>query len=86
MLPDARTALEEGLRLLPYTDPDPQLADLEVRARRALDPLAPRPGSPSPVASPGASPPVVSTPSPVASPVALRVTVGPAVGQRERAP
>ena len=67
-LTEARTDLERGLRLLPDTDPDPQLADLEIAARRALDPLAPRAGSPSPavspVASPAASPVVQGTPTP----------------------
>jgi Tfp pilus assembly protein PilF len=59
-LAEARTDLERGLRLLPDTEPDPQLADLETLARRALDPLAPRPGSPSPAASPVA----LGTPTP----------------------
>ena len=63
-LPEARTDLERGLRLLPDTDPDPQLADLEILARQALDPLAPRAGSPSPGASPAASPAVQGTPTP----------------------
>jgi len=60
---EARSDLERGLRLLPDTDPDPQLADLEPLARRALDSLAPSAGSPSPAASPVASP--------VASPIAV---------------
>jgi Tfp pilus assembly protein PilF len=66
-LADARTDLDEGLRLVPDSDPDPQLADLEAAARRALDPLAPRPGSPSPAASPAAIRPATapeSTPGP----------------------
>jgi Tfp pilus assembly protein PilF len=66
-LADARADLDEGLRLVPDSDPDPQLADLEPAARRALDPLAPRPGSPSPAASPAAIRPATApetTPGP----------------------
>lgn len=78
-LDEARRDLDTGLRLLPDTDPDPQLADLEISARRALDPLAPRPGSPSPVASPAGLPGVPLTPPPAASPAALPPLSGPRV-------
>ena len=78
-LAEARMDLETGLRLLPDTDPDPQVADLEIAARRSLDPLAPRPGSPSPAASPGVpgapgpaspggSPVPAATPEPAVAP------------------
>jgi hypothetical protein len=55
-LPEARISIEDGLLALPNAEPDPQLADLEASGRRALDPLAPRPGAASPIASPAPSP------------------------------
>jgi len=61
-LDDAARDIQAGLRLLPDVDPDPQLADLEVSARRTLAGL--------PAASPGASP--------AASPAALLGTPVPA--------
>jgi tetratricopeptide (TPR) repeat protein len=69
-LVEARADLETGLRLLPDTPPDPQLADLEMLARQALDPMAPRPGTPTPIPSPGAQPAATPAASPVTPPVA----------------
>ena len=94
----ARADLETGLRLLPDSEPDPQLTDLEIAARRALEQLPPSPASPSPVASPAApgiaapagspvpSPSVTRTPAPGASPAASPVVLRPSFTRREPPP
>jgi tetratricopeptide (TPR) repeat protein len=94
----ARADLEMGLRLLPDSEPDPQLADLEIAARRALEQLPPSPASPSPAASPAApgvsapagspapSPAVTETPAPVASPAASPIVLRPTFPVREPPP
>ena len=84
-LVEARMDLETGLRLAPDLEPDPQLADLETAARRALDSLASGPGLSSPSASPGVRAPPAPVASPTASPVALRVAA-PLQARGERGP
>jgi tetratricopeptide (TPR) repeat protein len=59
---EARADLETGLRLLPDTEPDPQLADLEAAARQTLVSLPPGAGSPIPVSPSPVATPVVSLP------------------------
>ena len=81
-LVEARTDLETGLRLLPDVEPDPQLGDLEAAARQTLDPLAPRPGAPSPAAPPG----VPGSPAPAASPAASSLIRDPLSGPRVHPP
>lgn len=68
-LSDAATSIRAGLSQVADVDPDPQLADLEASARRALPDLPP-------VAAPVASPSPAGSPTPATSPSpAARVQV-----------